>query len=438
MAKIIPFKGLRYDEKKVGKLSDVVTPPYDIISPAQQSEYYKKHENSVIRLEYGAQYESDTDTDNRYTRAASFLNEWLDNGVLKFEDKACIYLYEQRFSHMGQTLTYRGFLTLTQLEEFSKGIVLPHEETLSKAKTDRFNLMSTTHANFSPIYCLYMDEKLKIRNIMEQITTKEPDVSFISDEDSIEQNLWIVRDDAVIEEIQNCFADKQLFIADGHHRYETALNFRNKLREENPDWKEDDLFNYVMMMLVDMDDPGLVVFPTHRLVNNVKLDEAMAVSLLKDDFNIDKIIVSKNTDELLETIEKDLVTLQEKKGYALYFGADYYYRLSLADESVMAKVLPEKSCAYQNLDVTILHTLILDKVYGIDTENLANQSNLTYTRDAVEAIEEVKKGNQQCAFILNPTKVREIKDVSLAGEKMPQKSTYFYPKLVTGIVMNKF
>jgi len=438
VARIIPFKGLRYDEKKVGKLSDVVTPPYDIISPAQQSEYYKKHENSVIRLEYGAQYETDTDNDNRYTRAASFLNEWLSKGILKFEDKECIYLYEQRFSHMGQTLTYRGFMTLTQLEEFSKGIVLPHEETLSKAKTDRFNLMSTTHANFSPIYCLYMDEELKVRGIMEQITTKEPDISFVSDEDSIEQNMWIVSDDALIKEIQNCFADKQLFIADGHHRYETALNFRNKLREENPDWKADDLFNYVMMMLVDMDDPGLVVFPTHRLVNNVKIDEAMAVSLLKDDFNIDKIIVSKNTDELLATIEKDLITLQEKKGYALYFGGDYYYRLSLADESVMAKVLPEKSNAYRNLDVTVLHTLILDKVYGIDTENLANQSNLTYTRDAVEAIEEVKNGNQQCAFILNPTKVREIKDVSLAGEKMPQKSTYFYPKLVTGIVMNKF
>lgn len=437
MAKIIPFKGLRYDEKKVGALENVVTPPYDIISSEQQKMYYEKHPNSVIRLEYGFQNETDTDTDNRYTRAAEFMNSWLDEGVLKHEDKDCIYLYEQKFSYLGTELTYRGFLTLTQIEEFSKGIVLPHEETLSKAKTDRFNLMSTTHANFSPIYCLYMDEKQEIRNIMEKITKTDADISFVA-EDNIKQNVWIVRDDEIIKKIQDCFAQKQLFIADGHHRYETALNFRNKLREENPSWNENDLFNYVMMMLVDIDDPGLVVFPTHRLVNNVKIDEAMVVSLLKDDFDIDKIIVSKDAESLREVICNDLESFQENKGFGLYFGGDYYYRLRLRNASAVSEYLPDKSSAYQNLDVTILHTLILDKIYGIDTENLANQSNLTYTRDELEAIEDVQKGLQQCAFILNATKVHEIKDVSLAGEKMPQKSTYFYPKLVTGIVMNKF
>lgn len=437
MAKIIPFKGLRYDEKKVGGLENVVTPPYDIISPEQQRAYYEKHPNNVIRLEYGAEYETDNETDNRYTRAASFLNKWIDEGVLKFEDKQCLYLYEQKFFAIGQELTYRGFVTLTQLEEFSKGIILPHEETLSKAKTDRFNLMNATHANFSQVYCLYIDEEKKINAIIEEITAVKPDISFKS-EDNIEQNLWVVRDDEIIKRVQEGFSDKQLFIADGHHRYETALNFRNKMREENPGWKEDDLFNYVMMMLVDMDDRGLIVFPTHRLVNNVNMDEVMTVSLLKDNFDIDKIIVDKNPEMLCEAIIRDLIMIREKKGFALYFGDEYYYRLSLHDTSVMEKFLPGKSKAYQNLDVSILHTLILDRIFGIDTENLANQSNLTYTRDALEAIKAVQDGSQQCAFILNATKVHEIKDVSLAGEKMPQKSTYFYPKLITGLVMNKF
>lgn len=437
MATIKPFKGLRYNIEKVDGLENVVTPPYDIISDEEQKAYYDKHPNNVIRLEYGAEYETDSELDNRYTRAAAFLRSWIDDGVLQFEDKECLYLYEQRFSFLGQELTYRGFVTLTQLEEFSKGVILPHEETLSKAKTDRLNLMTATHANFSQIYCLYMDETGKIRSMMEQITKSPADISFTA-ENNILQNVWIVRDDAIIAAVQAEFADKQLFIADGHHRYETALNFRNKMREENPDWKESDLFNYVMMMLVDMDDPGLVVFPTHRLVNNVKIDEVMAVSLLKDDFDIDKIIVDSKTSMLCDAIAKDLVALKEKKGFALYFGGEYYYRLSLNDASVMEKYLPDKSEAYRNLDVTILHTLVLDKIYGIDTENLANQKNLTYTRDPMEAIEAVQNGSQQCAFLLNATKVREIKDVSLAGEKMPQKSTYFYPKLITGIVMNKF
>lgn len=437
MATIKPFKGLRYNIEKVSGLEHVVTPPYDIISDEEQKAYYEKHPNNVIRLEYGAEYETDSELDNRYTRAAAFLRSWIDDGVLQFEDKECLYLYEQRFSFLGQELTYRGFVTLTQLEEFSKGVILPHEETLSKAKTDRLNLMTATHANFSQIYCLYMDETGKIRSMMEQITKSPADISFTA-ENNILQNVWIVRDDAIIAAVQAEFADKQLFIADGHHRYETALNFRNKMREENPDWKESDLFNYVMMMLVDMDDPGLVVFPTHRLVNNVKIDEVMAVSLLKDDFDIDKIIVDSKTSMLCDAIAKDLVALKEKKGFALYFGGEYYYRLSLNDASVMEKYLPDKSEAYRNLDVTILHTLVLDKIYGIDTENLANQKNLTYTRDPIEAIEAVQNGSQQCAFLLNATKVREIKDVSLAGEKMPQKSTYFYPKLITGIVMNKF
>lgn len=438
MANIKPFKGLRYDIQMVGDIASVVTPPYDIISAQQQEEYYQKNEHNVIRLEYGKELPDDSVTENKYTRAGEFLKSWIDDGILKFEDTDCIYLYEQKFYINGHETTYRGFISLVELEEFSKGIVLPHEETLSKAKTDRFNLMSTTFSNFSQIYCLYIDEQSQLKGLMTSITKSAPDISFTAD-DTILQNLWIIRDTDTIDKIKSGFASKQLFIADGHHRYETALNFRNKMREENPDWTGDDLFNNVMMMLVDMDDPGLVVFPTHRLVRDLSsFDEVRFVSDLKDNFEIDKIIVERNVDVLCNAMEQDLLTLKETKVFGLYTGGDYFYRLRLKDTSIMAEYLPMQSEAYRNLDVSVLHTVILERSMGIDQANMADQKNLTYTRDAKEAVMGVRSGEYQCAFILNATRVHEIKDVSLAGEKMPQKSTYFYPKLVTGIVMNKF
>lgn len=436
MAKIIPFRGLRYDESKVGKLRDVVTPPYDIISPEQQQAYYEKNEYNVIRLEYGMEYDEDTVTENRYTRAAAFLSSWISEGVLRFEDEECLYLYEQRFVYKRQEFTYRGFISRVQLEDFANGVILPHEETLSKAKADRFNLMCTTSANFSQIYCLYIDEEKQIDAVIKSITKQEADVSF-TDENDIVQSLWIIRDKSVIDQVVGLFADKQLFIADGHHRYETALAYRDKMRAEKPAYNQNDGFESVMMMLVDMDDPGLIVFPTHRMVQGVKFDEVRVISALKDNFEINKIIVDQDAGELCSAMEQDLASLKDKNCFALYCGGDYYYRLYLSNPAVMEQFLPDCSDAYRRLDVSVLHTLVLEQILGIDSENLKSQKNLTYTRDACEAVRSVQEGEQTCAFVLNPTKVHEIKDVSLAGEKMPQKSTYFYPKLITGLVMNK-
>lgn len=437
MAHIIPFRGMRFNTDKVGDLEQVTTPPYDIISPEEQDGFYRKHPNSVIRLEYGKEYADDTPQNNRYTRAAKDLKTWIDEQILIFEEKPAVYLYEEVFTlKNGETKAFKGFMTLVQLEEFSKKIVLPHEETLSKAKTDRFNLMDATHANFSPIYCLYMDEKQKLSPIIRDIAAKTPDVSFTAC-DGIKQNLWIVTDEALIQAVQDGFADRQLFIADGHHRYETALNFRNKLREENPDDGADALYNYVMMLLVDMDDPGLVVFPTHRMLKNLaSFDEEAVVNTLKDTFTIEKMTAEA---DVASAMEKALAAAgNDEKVFAFYTGKDYFYRLTLADTTAMGKAISGKSDAYLGLDVTVLHTLILHKVFGIDMENMANQTNLVYTKQAEEAVACVKSGDFQCAFLLNATKVHEIKDVSLANEKMPQKSTYFYPKIITGLVMNKF
>lgn len=434
MAHIIPFRGLRYGKDE--NLTAVTTPPYDIISPKEQEAFYAQSEHSVIRLELGKEYDSDTADNNRYTRSAATLKEWIENNVLCFEEKPAIYLYEEIFSlPSGETKSFKGFITLVELEEFSKKVVLPHEETLSKAKTDRFNLMDATHANFSQIYCLYMDSQKDLTTLIAEISAAPADVSFTA-ADGIRQNLWIVTDETLISAIQKGFADKQLFIADGHHRYETALNYRNKMREELPDYKKEDLFNYVMMMLVEMDDPGLVVLPTHRMVKNLEhFDENEVLEKLSSTFSAEKIAVKSNA---ADEMEAALAAHTEEKSFAFYTGKDYFYLLTLTDNSAMKQHIADKSDAWLGLDVAVLHTLILGDVFGIDMENMANQKNLVYTRYAKEAADCTASGEYQCSFLLNATKVREIKDVSLANEKMPQKSTYFYPKLITGLVMNKF
>ncbi len=436
MTKIIPFKGLRYNTDIVGDLTAVTTPPYDIISPAQQKGYYDAHPFNVIRLELGMEKADDSENCNKYTRSGEFLNEWMESGVLKQDDEPSMYIYGQDFKLKdGRELSYKGIMCLVKLEEFEKGIILPHEETLSKAKTDRYNLMSATGANFSSVYSLYLDEERIVSKILDSCSCDAPENMFTSS-DGVVQKLWKISDGDTIAKLQKAFEDKQLFIADGHHRYETALNFRNAMREKNPDYTGDELFNYIMMFIVDMDEKGLVVFPTHRLVKNIdNYDEDFVVRRLDKDFEVEKITV---TESAATEIEKKLAEDISNKVFAMYTGKDYFYKIKLRNIELAKQENPEKSAAYQGLDVTILHSLILNKIFGIDMENMKNQVNLVYTRDPEEAENAVKSNEFQCAFFLNPTKIHEIKEVSLANEKMPQKSTYFYPKLITGLIMNKF
>ena len=428
MADVKAFKAMRYNENLTGDIENLVTPPYDIITPDKQKAYYQKNENNVIRLEYGMAEDSDNEQENKYTRAKKTLEEWISKNVLVKDEKPAYYIYEQVFSVDGAQKAFKGIFSRVKIEEFSKEVVLPHEETLSKAKTDRFSLMCETNCNFSPIYLLYLDEQKKIVRVIDQNSSGEPDISFMS-EDGITQNIWIVTNEAEIAKIENGFADKQLFIADGHHRYETALNYRNKMREENPNYSIDAGFNFVMSFLVEMDNDGLLVFPTHRMLKDLKdFSEVDITEKLSEDFKVERV---QSTD-----IETE-ITSQDNKIFGLYTGKDYYYKITLKDKDAMSKYLPEKSSYYRNLDVSILHTMILERFFGIDKENMANQTNLIYTRSYDEAMDRVKNGEFQCSFIINATKIREIKDVSLSKEKMPQKSTYFWPKLVTGIVMNE-
>lgn len=423
MADIKAFRALRYQEGKISSFESVCCPPYDIISPEEQKELYEKCPNNVIRLELNA------DKD-RYQGAKRELDRMLAEGVLKQDEMESLYVYEEEFSAYGQRRKIKGLISLVKLEEFSKEIILPHEETISKAKTDRFNLMKATGCNFSQIYSLYMDNRGVIFKKIEELSKKAPAVEF-TDHEGIVHRLWQVTDQEAIAELQRRFSGLQLFIADGHHRYETALNYRNFLKEEGIVKDAQHNANYVMMFLANMENEGLVVFPTHRIVRNLEhFDSKNILNQIAKNF-----MVEERSD--LDRVETVLLEKADDKVFAFYCGGEKYYLLTLKEEDAVQKRLPDMSGAYCGLDVTTLHTLILEEAFGIDKENMANQKNLIYTRDIGEALQSVKSGEAQCAFLINPTKVREIEEVSLAHEKMPQKSTYFYPKLITGLAMNK-
>ena len=424
MATIRPFHGLRFDPQKAGDLREVTCPPYDIISDEQRQAYLRANEHNVIRLELPREGE------NPYQQAGEVLKSWMEEGILRQDEQESYYIYEEEFVAYGRRAKIRGLICLVELTPFSEGVVLPHEETLSKAKTDRFNLMKSTFCNFSQIYSLYMDNSTT-RPLIDSLAEGTPAASF-ADEAGVINRLWTVTDPETVAQLIRQFEGRKLYIADGHHRYETALNFRNALREQGltqPGHPAD----YCMMMLVDMEHPGLVVFPTHRIVRDLpEYSQEAALEACGEYFEVSKR-------QGLASMESELTALYDdgKKAFGFYSGGNNWHLLVLKDMDVIRNILPDCSAALQGLDVTVLHSLVLERIFGIDKENMANQKNLTYTRDFQEAIDAVRGGQAQCSFILNPTRVTEIRDVAAAGEKMPQKSTYFYPKLITGLVMNR-
>lgn len=423
MAEIRGFRGLRFQTEKAGSIDTLCCPPYDIISEEQRLAYLARNPYNIIRLELPK-------GEDPYLQAGEILSSWLKEEILKQDEEESIYIYEESFEHKGETLSVKGFISLVRAVPFSDGIVLPHEETLSKAKTDRFNLMKACFCNFSQIYALYTDKQGETDTLVDKLSESSPDVSF-TDEQGVTHRLWRISDRSALASLTQQFADRKLYIADGHHRYETAVNFKNDLVQQGILGDSDSLPNYVMMMLVDMSHKGLVVFPTHRIVRGLTdFDLKAILEKSRQFFAISEISASSVAAQLEECYQNG------KKAFALYVGRQLAYLFVLADEHAVKEILPDMSDAYCSLDVSVLHTLVLERIMGIDKENMANQKNLIYTKVYDEAIAAVDNGEADCSFILNPTRIEQIRDVALAGEKMPQKSTYFYPKLTTGLVMN--
>lgn len=425
MAMIKPFRALRYTQK-AGDISTLVCPPYDIVSDEKRAELIDSNPYNMIRLELPKGEEP-------YKEAKSLLDEWIEKEIMIQDEDEGIYIYEEEFKDAvdhGEVKKLKGIICRVKVEDFKDNVVLPHEYTLSKAKEDRLNLMKATNSNFSQVYSLYQDsEHVTLKRIDNLSATTKPRYEF--DDGLVIHRLWVVNDKVSIAAIAEDFADRKLYIADGHHRYETAINYRNWCREQN--WYNPGS-EYIMMMLVDMAHPGLVVFPTHRMIRDVEnFDGEKLLAACEKYFAREEYSSLDNMDEVLTKLYNE-----GKKAFGYYGGENKWTLLTLKDASVMAEIMPDFSEASRNLDVSVLHNLILEELLGIDKENMANQVNLTYTRSAEEAFAKVDSGEFQCSFILNPTRVEEIGAVASAGEKMPQKSTYFYPKIITGLTLNKF
>jgi uncharacterized protein (DUF1015 family) len=429
MAQFLPFRGLRYDTKQVN-LSQVLCPPYDVIKGAARDELLARDPHNIVAIELAARY-GENATPEQYDHCAKLLKEWREAGLLTRDDSA-FYIYEQEFEvpgSPGEVRRRRGVIGQLTLEEFGKG-VQPHEHTLSGPKQDRLNLLRTLHTNTSPIFGLVADDEGWIDSVLETGAMEKP-VAEATDSDGIVHRLWRLRDDESVNAIEAAFEAESILIADGHHRYETALNFRNeqmaRAEAEGREWTGGEGANAVMMMCVSTQDSGLIVLPTHRVVKNVS--EAQLASLperLAQHFEV-------------ETVSDDEAVGISGEGGQPQLGLHLKgqsYRLTLKPGGGhMPSMEQDKSAAYNGLDVTILHRLILENELGVGPAELAAGQHVIYTIDADEAIRKVEAGEAGAAFLLRPTPVSQVQAVAAAGDKMPQKSTYFYPKLITGLVL---
>ncbi len=438
MATITPFRGFTYNEALAGGIGDLVCPPYDIISPVEQQELYRKSPYNVVRLEFGLASPGDTEGDNRYTRAAALLDEWLRKDILRQGREPAFYIYEMEYRTGGRTRKVRGFIGMVRLEDYDSGIVKPHETTLSGPKTDRLNLLRACKAGFSQIFSLISDPKGTVSGVLGTVTGRP--AMEVTSTDGVVHRVWVLTDKSGIGTITAAMADQPVYIADGHHRYDTALNYRNERRKAAGSFSGSEGFNYVPMFLARIEDPGLTILPAHRALFNLNdFDPKRFEEGLNRYFNIERIDFSKKSESADRKTVLD--TMVSRADHAHVFGMRVrgehsYYLLTLRNEADMDAIIPGKSAAYRQLDVSILHHLIIDRLLGIKMDTHKLGLNIEYIKEADDAVKRVADGSAEVIFLMNPTKVIEVRDVAAAGERMPQKATYFYPKLLSGLVVN--
>jgi uncharacterized protein (DUF1015 family) len=429
MAKIHPFRALRYDPAKVSP-AQVVTQPYDKISPAMQDRYYAASPYNLVRIILGKAEPGDDDRNNVYTRAAASLQHWWAEHVLVRDAEPSIYLYTQTFTVPGDPaetqLERRGFIAAGQLEEYDNKVVFRHEQTLSKPKADRLNLLKATQSHFGQIFMLYRDPAGAVDSALQQ--SRPPDVE-VHDEYDVVHRMWKVSDPATIQKVQAAMNDKQLIIADGHHRYETALNYRNDMRQRGGG-NANAPYEHLMMTFVNMDSPGLVVLPTHRVVFGLDGFEVDAMNAKLEKY-FDVVDLGPAID-----VKSAMDCLREagKQGSALLAVTAKGTFLLRAHSKQDSPSLAGQSERQRGLDVVQLHKLVLEETLGMSEEDIRNQKHLKYVREAKEAAEEVSKG-ANVAFLMNPVRMQQVRDIAFGGEVLPQKSTDFFPKLLSGLTI---
>ena len=436
MAHIIPFRGTLYDAATVGSVRDVVAPPYDIIDAAGQKTLHDRHPHNIIRLELGIDQPGDSETNNRYTRAARTLQDWIASGAMKRDAQAAIYYHTIDYTPPSSEAraplkTLRGFLVTTKLEPLDSGHIYPHENTRSAAKTDRLNLLKSCKANLSPIWLLYSDPHDAILGVLEKAVKDTPAQIDFQDDSGCRQRLWTISDPAMLQQIVNQMQSKPLFIADGHHRYETALNYQRERRQQAGSPAGLQPYDGVLMLLSPLEDPGLTVLPTHRVTTTPLPTYEKIKALLGDKFDFKEFPFTAGTKPAVRAQFIDALRTNGRTtptfGLALK-GRDQYITLSLKP----AHRPDAKASPRARLDVSLLQQLVVSTLCPTQQD----QEAILYTKDDHEALDWAADETGTGALLLNATKVSEVQAVATAGERMPHKSTYFYPKPLTGLVIH--
>jgi uncharacterized protein (DUF1015 family) len=438
MAEIVPFRGIRYAAAKGRALGQLLAPPYDLVSQEQRDELLRRSPHNVIHITLGEERPGDQVGANKYTRAAEYWTRWLAEGVLRRDETPALYPLEQSYwAPDGRHLRRRGFMAAVRLHEFAEGVIVPHEKTLVAPKADRLEILRHVHANLSPIFGLYRDEGQVTARTLDAATAAEPIAETDSD-DGVHQRMWRAEDPALVSGLQELVASKRIFIADGHHRYETALVYRRELEAAHPGLAKDAGHNYILMFLCPMSDPGLFLFAQHRLVLGLK------------DFQLARFLESLSRYFVVETLREDIrrpvgrawaiSRLAEHGGKASTFllvtAEDQKARIvTLREDADLSEAELPANETLRALDVTVLHSIVFQHILGLSPRAQENQENLTYVRDAGEAVSRVLSGEHQLGFLVNPTPMWQVEAVGDEGLTMPQKSTLFYPRLQSGLVM---
>ena len=398
----------------------VMAPPYDVVSPELKEELYNKSPYNIIRVDFGKDDDGDNEHRNRYTRASQFLSDWLKEGVLLHDTDPSFYCYEISYELCGEHKKIRGFLGAVRIEELGTGKIHPHEMTYSKPKSDRLNILRHCNANTSPIFSLYSSRKKLASSILEDASHEPPYIEAI-DKDGFTHRLWKISISASTETIREEMSDKDIYIADGHHRYETALAFRKEMVDKGMESTGKEPFNYVLMFLSNMEEEGLTLLPTHRIIeinSDIKIKDS-----LRKFFDIQNVSVEGADEKQLRNRMFEIMLSRDHTFGMFLTNSNNYYTLTY-NSSNLDLNLPQ---SLKRLDVSILHKLIFEKLLDVD--------HFEYEMDPDIAVERSRKGSFEAVFFLNPTRIQDVKEVALAGHRMPPKSTYFYPKLLTGMVL---
>jgi len=439
MAVVLPFAALCYNAERVGGLAQVVTQPYDKITPEMQRECLQRSPYNLAHLVKGETKAGDGPADNVYTRAAATLRDWQAQSILQRRPAPAFYAYFQHFSAAQpsgvETLTRKGFIALGRLEPYDSGVVFRHEQTLAAPKADRLELLRATRAHLESIMMLYSDPQRRIEAVLEE-AARQPPAAQVEDEDGVLHQLWEVDDVSSIERIRQAMADQKLIIADGHHRYETALNFERECRATHPGREAD--CSFALMTYFNMEGEGIVILPTHRLLTGLpgwNREEFLAKAaqyFLPARFPFGD---AEDTQQALARMQEAMRTAAAPALGARFQSDAAFYCLQARSDLAWDRLLPDLTPAQRSLDVNILHRIALARCLGVDEESVKNERYLSYVRHWEEGVASIGKGAAQACFFLNPVRIEQVREIAFAGRLLPQKSTDFYPKLLSGLVL---